>query len=341
MTNARNLSPWEHFVRSMRDVETVDGCPVDDAAALPAWRERFRQRFESLLGPMPSPVPLNAEVTASEDCGAYRRDHVVFDSERHMSVPAFLLVPHDRDAPGPAILAQHGHGPGKDEVCGIDGGDAERRAIIDGHNGDYAHQLALLGYVVLAPDLRTFGERRDVGPPDRYGCDLTHVHMSMLGHNLLTLDMWDLARAIDHLASHPLVDPDRIGMVGLSQGGTMTLFMAAWDERIKAAVVSGYFANWSTSATIPWNMCGSQVLHGMLGQMEHVDLGALVAPRPMLIESGTADPIFPAPVAVHEWSRLAKVYAALGAADRLWLDPFEGGHQWHGVQAQKFLAKWL
>ena len=44
---------------------------------------------------------------------------------------------------------------------------------------------------------------------------------------------------------------------------------------------------------------------------------------------------------MHEWSRLAKVYAALGAPNRLWFDPFEGGHRWNGVQAVKFLEKWL
>ena len=193
----------------------------------------------------------------------------------------------------------------------------------------------------LAPALRRMLEEL---PAPADGLSVTErraLHAVAAGANPLAQNLWDLARALDVLEQHPLVDPDRIGMVGLSQGGTMTLFMAAWDDRIKAAVVSGYFANWATSATIPWNMCGSQVLHGMLGQMEHVDLGALVAPRPLLIESGTADPIFPAPIAVHEWSRLAKVYAALAAPDRLWFDPFEGGHRWNGVQAVKFLEKWL
>ena len=82
-------------------------------------------------------------------------------------------------------------------------------------------------------------------------------------------------------------------MVGLSYGGTSTLFLAAWDERIRAAVVSGYFSEWRESHRVPWNLCGSQVLPGMLGELEHVDLGALIAPRPLLVETGTDDPIFP------------------------------------------------
>jgi len=107
------------------------------------------------------------------------------------------------------------------------------------------------------------------------------------------------------------------------------------------AVVSGYFSSWAASAAVPWNMCGSQVLLGMLGRIEHLDLAAAVAPRALLVESGTEDPIFPADVARREHERLARVYAALGAAEKLELDVFEGGHRWHGDRAYPFLERWL
>ncbi len=339
--------------------EVADPCPVDDTvddtldeagdeagddavhgrAAVAAWRERARDRLARLLGPMPEPVPLDLEVVEAVDCGPYRREKVVFDSESVMSVPAYLLVPHERVDRGPAVLAQHGHGPGKAEVCGLD--DATSRAAIEEHNGDYAHQLACRGYVVLAPDLRCFGERADWNPPDKYGCDLNLVHAVMAGLNPLAQNLWDLARALDVLEEHPLVDPDRIGMVGLSYGGTMTLFLAALDERVRAAVVSGYFSSWIDSHRFPWNMCGSQVLPGMLGELEHVHLGALVAPRALLVETGTEDPIFPVDVARREMVTLARVYRALGAPERLEHDVFEGGHRWNGERAYAFLDGWL
>jgi dienelactone hydrolase len=194
---------------------------------------------------------------------------------------------------------------------------------------------------VLAPDLRTFGERTDWNPPNIYHCDYAQMHATMFGIDLLALHVWDLCRGIDLLADHELVDPQRIGMVGLSQGGTSTLFVAAHDERVRAAVVSGYFSSWRASAAIPWNMCGSQVLRGMLGTFEHVDLGALVAPRALLVESGTEDQIFPAAVAVEEHAKLAQVYAALGVADRTEHDVFDGGHMWHGERAYPVLERCL
>ena len=195
--------------------------------------------------------------------------------------------------------------------------------------------------MVLAPDLRCFGERADWNPPGIYACDINLVHATMAGLSPLTQNLWDLARGLDVLGEHPLVDPDRIGMVGLSLGGTMTLFLAAWDERVAAAVVSGFFSSWAEAHKVPWNMCGSQVLPAMLGQLEHVDLGALVAPRPLLVETGTEDTIFPLAAADDSFAQLERVYEHLDARDRLDHDVFDGDHQWHGTRAHTFLDRWL
>jgi dienelactone hydrolase len=312
----------------------VDPLPAEGGPVLEQWRGRCRDRLGDLLGRGPEPVPLDLETLESVECHGYRRHKIVFDTEQTMSVPAYLLVPDGRTTAGPAVLAAHGHGPGKSLVCGLDETDAP--------NGDYAVQLVRRGYVVLAPDLRCFGERADWNPPDHYVCDTNLVHAVMAGENPLAQNLWDLARCLDVLEAHPLVDPGRIGMVGLSYGGTMTLFLAAWDERVAACVVSGYFSSWAEAHKMPWNMCGSQILPGMLGQIEHVDLGALIAPRPMLIESGTEDDLFPVATAAEGYAKLRRVYEFLGAdEDRVAHDAFEGGHQWHGVAAYPFLERWL
>jgi dienelactone hydrolase len=339
----RNYSSWQWFVRTTAEVTGTAPSVVDGGQppGVPELRRRVataRRALTKALGTLPQRVPLNVEILESVDRGPYRQDHIVYDSERWMSVPAYLLVPHDRVAsgrPGPAVLAQHGHGAGKAEVCGLAGGDEGSEA------NDYAHQLATRGYVVLAPDLRTFGERADWEPPNIYSCDHSYMYASLLGYQLLALDLWDLARGLDVLRDHPLVDARRIGMVGLSQGGTCTLFLTAWDRRVRAAVVSGYLSRWEACATIGWNMCGSQVLNGVAAHLDHRELGALVAPRPLLVETGTGDNIFPVDAARATMADLGQVYAALGASDRLEHDVFEGGHRWHGERAYPFLARWL
>jgi dienelactone hydrolase len=231
------------------------------------------------------------------------------------------------------VLACHGHGPGKSQVVGL--------THTDMPNADYGHQLARRGYLVLAPDLRCFGERLDWNPEDHYACDTNLVHAVMAGWNPLSQNVWDLRRCLDLLAGYPLVDPARIGMVGISYGGTVTLFTAALDDRVAAAVVSGYFSSWAESHKMPWNMCGSQVMFGMLGRLEHEDLGALAAPRALLVESGVDDLLFPVAAAIESVRRTRVVYDQQGAGDHLVHDVFEGGHQWHGTEALPFLDRWL
>jgi dienelactone hydrolase len=326
----RNYSSWRWFRRNIEQVVVNEPCPVSsNASAITAWQTRFATRLKTTLGPTPSAVPLAVEVLDSVDCGSYRRDHVVFDSEAFMSVPAYLLVPHDRTSLGPAVLAVHGHGPGKDETCQV----VESKD----HENAYGHALAERSYVVLAPDLRTFGERAEWNPPDIYACNLQLVQASMLGYVPLALDLWDLARGLDLLSEHPLVDPARIGMVGLSFGATCTLFLAALDDRVAAAVVSGYFNAWRDCAVVPWNMCGSQVAPGIVSAFDHADVAAAVAPRPLLVENGTEDDIFPADAARREMTKVRAVYDTLGASDRLDHDVFEGGHRWNGSLAFPFL----
>ncbi len=121
----RNFSPWAYWMLHLEQLAARDPCPVDDPHAIAPWRERCRARLATLLGPMPERVPLDLEVRESVARGSYTRHSIVFDSEATMSVPAFLLVPNDRAEPGPAVLAQHGHGPGKSEVCGLDGDENE------------------------------------------------------------------------------------------------------------------------------------------------------------------------------------------------------------------------
>ena len=274
-------------------------------------------------------------VDTAIDCGTYARERVVFDTESTMAVPAFLLVPHARreQDPGPAVLAIHGHGAGKSLVCGVESGSA---------GDDYAHQLASAGYVVLAPDLRGFGERADWMPPDKYHCDWDLVCATMAGVVPLGRNLWDLQRALDLLSAQPEVDGDRICVAGFSYGATCALLLAAIDERVGAAVVSGYLSSWRAAHTVPWNMCGSQVMPGQLGLFEHLDIAALAAPRPLLVESGSGDLIFPVDAARATVDALARVYEFLGSsADTLVHDVFDGEHQWHGAQVLEFLARWL
>ncbi len=329
----RNFSPWRQWMTRLQATVTEDPFPAGKPEEYDSWLERRRELLHELLGRIPERVPLNLEISERVECDGYRREKVVFDTEDSMSVPAYLLTPDGRNRPGPAILAIHGHGPGKSQACGLTHTSAP--------NSDYALQFVRRGYVVLAPDLRCFGERLDEMPPSHYACDTNLVHAVMAGWNPLTQNLWDMARSLDVLEQHPLVESNKLGVVGLSYGGTVSLFLAAYDQRVAAAVISGYLSSWQSSHAVPLNMCGSQVLFDSLGTLEHLDVAALVAPRPMLVESGAEDPIFPRGAAVETVAQLRLLYDHFGTESCLEHDIFSGGHQWHGERAYPFLAHHL
>jgi dienelactone hydrolase len=164
------------------------------------------------------------------------------------------------------------------------------------------------------------------------------------GFELLALDLWDGMRAIDYLQSRPEVDADRIGCIGLSFGGTMTAYLAALDERIKAADVVCYLSTVRHDAITPrgrGNFCGSQFLRGLLTFGDVSTIAGLVAPQPMLAEIGERDTCFVVDDARRCYAEVAQVYAAAGAADRLWEDVFPGGHELGGRRTFDFFARYL
>jgi dienelactone hydrolase len=147
-------------------------------------------------------------------------------------------------------------------------------------------------------------------------------------------------RAVDYLATLPVADVSRLGVMGISGGGMHAFFSACIDTRIKAAVISGYFCDWRHSI-LAMNHCCCNFVPGLLKLGELSDLAALIAPRPLLIEAGNKDDIFPIAPTKRTVKRARGAWEFFGGAENLQTDYFEGTHQISGAKAYDFLAQHL
>ncbi len=170
---------------------------------------------------------------------------------------------------------------------------------------------------------------------------MMYLRATMLGMTVLGMDVHDGMCALDYLCGQPFVDADRIGVMGLSFGGTMTTWMGIVDERIKAADIICYSDRFAAFGIRDGNFCGSQIAPGLYELCDLPDLHGLIAPRPLLVEIGAYDDCFLLGTAMDCFREVEKIYAAAGAAEKLQLDLFEGGHAWSGRKSIDFFTRHL
>lgn len=303
------------------------------------WRETFRNNLVNDLGPSPEALPLEVETLEQIQFDGYTREKIIFNPDPFSSIPAYVLIPDGATAenPAPAVLCAHGHGVGKDGAVGI----------IDDYQKQYAVELAQRGFVTIAPDWRCFGERKDrdewARRPGRDGCNIAYLAFGYFGYQLLQLNISDGQRCLDYLQSRPEVDDRRLGCMGCSFGGTMTTYISAMDQRVKAAVIVCYLSTLTDALNDRGrgNTCGSQFMFGLRKAGDIADVAGLIAPRACMVQIGSDDMCFIEADALEAFRQVEKIYAASGRSDKLVLDHFQGEHEINLETGIKFLQERL
>jgi len=317
------------------------------------WKKKLRDELNNITGiSKMKKCELMPQVLENRQMDGYVRKKVIIQTENKVWMPFYILVPDDlkEGEKRPSIIAAHGHGcGGKFAPAGVTEIPVIQRNV-EHENSDYGLQLAKKGFIVFCPDARGSGERRerreqgdDKNKFIGSSCnDLNFAAISM-GRSLTGMWVWDLMRLIDFISTLDYCDTDRIGCCGFSGGGLQSIWLAAMDDRIKCAVVSGYFHGYRDSV-MRTNRCGCNFVPHLWETADMGDLGALVAPRPLLIESGDRDSLN-GPRGItdvkEQYEITLEAYKLHGAADKLEHHVYEGGHKWYGVHAVPFFKKWL
>jgi Abhydrolase family len=271
-------------------------------------RAKTRATLVGLLGDLPPrPDPAHVKVTAKEDHDGYTLERFEFHNGVDAVVPGIILIPKDRRGRVPAIVGLHGHGSTKESICT----DEVSSQLI-------GPMMARKGYVVAAIDGYFSGDRVGRGPAVTKNAgqqedDFFKLNM-WLGRNLWGMMLRDEQCLIDYLQTRPEVDPDAIGVTGMSMGCTRSWWLAAIDDRVKAVVGVACFTRY-TELIAHGHMKYHGIYYWVPGVLKHFDteaINALIAPRPHLELTGDQDggaPIDGVEVLEH---KLAQVYALYG-----------------------------
>src|SRR5262249_34388298 len=129
----------------------------------------------------------------------------------------------------------------------------------------------------------------------------------LVGQTMIGWRVYDVMRTIDYVATRPDLDVRRVGCMGISGGGTCTVFSSALETRIRVALVSGYLNTFRDSVG-SLSHCIDNYVPGILNWAEMYDVAGLIAPRPLFVESGERDNIFPIRASVASFEKVKQIY---------------------------------
>ncbi len=252
-------------------------------------REAYREQFKSMLGwPLnekPAPVRGVLELPIFQDAEVEitRIQLEAFEGLRFYGI----LFRHKQDEPLPLVISQHG-GMGTPEFCS---------SFFDSENyNDMSMRIFRKGVNVFAPQLNLWQSNRFGPEGDR---DEIDRRLKQLGSSIAALEIYCIQRCMDYFQQKSWCN-GAFGMVGLSYGGFYTLYTAAADTRIKAALSCSHFND-----RVKYNWV-SKSFFNAANTFCDAEVAALVIPRYLAIEVGDKDELFDSETARAEFSRLQK-----------------------------------
>ena len=330
---------------------------AQDQEGAQIWKSAFQGTLAEKLG-LDKLTEIGAPCSASQAVlleenkeEGYLRRKYVLQTLPEVYMPFYMLVPNrvSADSPGKGIIAVPAHGANKNTVCGVGETQEEQEKIQSTPLECYGKEFAQRGYVVFCPDPPGYGER--VEPMSMEDAQFTHGKQrsslgcsckdlaqtaEAFGLSLTALEIHDLTKLLDFACSRAEVVHDggktAIGCAGFSGGGQYAMWLAALDERVRLAVVSGYVHGYYDSM-LECHLCPCNYAPDLWEFGDISDICSLIAPRPLFVENGTED-VENGPDGikgpVRQVQKIRRAYEIFGAADKLYHYTPKGMHQWYG-----------
>lgn len=311
-----------------------------NAAAYPDYIRPFRARVQQMLAypPPGEPLPAAPQLTeiGSDDDGVFYRVHLPLLKEG-LDANGLLIRPHpERRAPDKALaVAIHGGGGTPEMAAGI----------LEGGSWNYnemGRRCARRGHTVWMPacyERITLDAQPATPPPDMHS--ILDRKARLVGSTLSAIDAYAIIAGTEALLAMDIFGTQEAIAIGLSYGGFRALEVAALSERFVACISSCYFNDRRTLMERYAEVGGFHdwFFNDLLRVATDVELCRLICPRPLFIEVGATDELFPVDGATRTAAAVQALYAGLGISECFGFDAFTGNHEFSGEQAFAFLDR--
>ena len=304
------------------------------------WKATFKEKINSLRGGTINRVPVEAALGEKEDCQTHWRQKVTVKATEISDACGYLLVPKVLQGKCPAIVAAPGHYQfGKDTMAGHENAAEE---LDEKPNSAYGKYAVDDGYVVFVPDWWGWGDKSGHLELvyDRDRCNVIQMAASMYGFTVLNLHMLEADAIVDFLQGLDYVDESRIGIMGNSYGGRISMWIAAFNENIRCVVSAGAM-NLFSERSRKLAACAIQCFPGLLQYGDIGEVYSLIAPRPMQLQAATEDHLISHENRNKIAETVKRAYDACAGSKNISIEYFKGGHYLNWSLAKKFFKNFL